>query len=511
MAKKKILLLSDDLRTNSGVSTMSRELVMGTVHQYDWVQIGGNMNHPENGKIINYSEEIRKQTNVNDASVTIYPVSGYGNDDVLFSVIAKEAPHAIMHFTDPRYWTWLYAIEREIRKKMPLTYLNIWDDLPYPMWNRPFYESCDALFSISKQTYNINKWVLGPENCTTLQGNLDKNGNVEKTFTEFFAVKPNNRKTLIHYVPHGINSDVFKPLDNTNKELVEGKKRFFNGQSYNFNIFFNSRNVKRKQVSNIILAYRIFCDSLSTEEAKKVCLILHTEVVGQNGHGTDLPSVKEAMCKDYAVYFSQKKILPTDMNLMYNLADVTINVSSNEGFGLSVAESIMAGTPIIANVTGGLQDQIGQVDDNGNPVEFTKEFATNNIGKYKKHGIWAKPVWSNSIDTHGSNQTPYIFDDMVDPRNIAEAMMYWYLMSPEEREHRGLEGRRWALNEGGLNSKNMCQQLIDGLEFTLNNFVPIDRFSIHTSKEYVGQFQPDNCMGIDFGKVDIEKVKKEML
>jgi hypothetical protein len=180
MAKKKILLLSDDLRMHSGVSTMSRELVMGTIHQYDWVQIAGAINHPEQGKIINISEEIRKNTNIKDAYAVLYPTAGYGNEDVLYSVIARENPDAIMHFTDPRYWTWLYAIEREVRKKIPITYLNIWDDLPYPMWNRPFYESCDSLFSISKQTYNINKWVMGPENCTTINGDFDKDGNIIK-------------------------------------------------------------------------------------------------------------------------------------------------------------------------------------------------------------------------------------------------------------------------------------------------------------------------------------------
>ena len=35
--KKKILLLSDDLRMSSGVGTMSREIVMGTIDKYDWV------------------------------------------------------------------------------------------------------------------------------------------------------------------------------------------------------------------------------------------------------------------------------------------------------------------------------------------------------------------------------------------------------------------------------------------------------------------------------------------
>ena len=36
-----------------------------------------------------------------------------------------------------------------------------------------------------------------------------------------------------------------------------------------------------------------------------------------------------------------------------------MNMASNEGFGLGTCESLMAGTPIIVNVTGGLQDQCG--------------------------------------------------------------------------------------------------------------------------------------------------------
>ena len=46
MNKKKILLFSDDLRMSSGVGTMSREIVMGTVHKFDWVQVGGAIKHP---------------------------------------------------------------------------------------------------------------------------------------------------------------------------------------------------------------------------------------------------------------------------------------------------------------------------------------------------------------------------------------------------------------------------------------------------------------------------------
>ena len=165
MKKKKILLLSDDFRMHSGVATMSRELVLGTIQHYDWVQSAGAIKHPEQGKIVDMKEACDKLTGRNDTYLKLYPVDGYGDEDILYQIMAIEKPDAIMHFTDPRFWGWLYNIEHQIRSKIPITYLTIWDALPYPMWNKPFYQSCDSLFSISKQTHNIIEQVLGPENC----------------------------------------------------------------------------------------------------------------------------------------------------------------------------------------------------------------------------------------------------------------------------------------------------------------------------------------------------------
>ena len=180
MSKKRILLLSDDMRMSSGVANQSKELILNTIHHYDWVQIAGAVNHYESGKIIDMCQAANQYTGRNDCYLKLYPTNGYGNEDLLFSVIFSEKPDAVLHFTDPRFWGWLYQVERKVREKIPLTYLNIWDSLPYPMWNKPFYECCDALFSISKQTMNINKWVLGPENCRSVDGEFDKDGNLIK-------------------------------------------------------------------------------------------------------------------------------------------------------------------------------------------------------------------------------------------------------------------------------------------------------------------------------------------
>ena len=77
--KKKILLLSDDLRMHSGIATQSKEFVMGTIHKYDWVQLGGAVKHPEEGKIVDMSEAVRNEMGIMDAYLKIYPISGYGN------------------------------------------------------------------------------------------------------------------------------------------------------------------------------------------------------------------------------------------------------------------------------------------------------------------------------------------------------------------------------------------------------------------------------------------------
>lgn len=203
MKKKKILLLSDDLRMASGIACQSRELVLSTLHHYDWVQIAASIKHPEAGKIVDMSQSANETVGIKDAYLKLYPSDGYGNEDILMTIINMEKPDAILHFTDPRYWGWLYQLERKIRQKIPLTYLNIWDDIPYPMWNRPFYESCDALFSISKQTFNINKWVLRPENCITLDGEFDKSGNL---------IKDSNNLTL--------NIDVTEPKDDVSVTIT---------------------------------------------------------------------------------------------------------------------------------------------------------------------------------------------------------------------------------------------------------------------------------------------------
>jgi glycosyltransferase involved in cell wall biosynthesis len=319
---------------------------------------------------------------------------------------------------------------------------------------------------------------------------------------------PVKGKHLLHLVPHGINSDEFKPLNNKHQSVVKLKKEYFKDKEYSFVVGFNSRNAHRKHPANLILAFKSFCASLTTEEASKCALLLHTDEVCEAG--TDLPVTAKAIAPECNIIFDDTRKTPEEMVAFYNICDVVANVSSNEGFGLSIAESLMCGTPVIATVTGGLQDQLGITDDNGNPVEFNRDFGTNCTGRYKNHGKWAKPVWTKVHNMQGSPPTPYILDDLTNYSDIADAIMYWYIAGSEKREVCGEEGRRWAMNEGGINSKNMCNQFIKAMDFTLENFKPINKFDMYNFNGYSTKTLPGNALGFDLHKVDVDNIKKEV-
>ena len=456
MAKKKILLLSDDLRMSSGVGTMSREFVMGTLHKYDWVQIGGAIKHPEEGNVVDISESVQKDYNIKDAYLKIYPISGYGNDEVLRSIMGIEKPDAILHYTDPRFWTWLYNMEHEIRQNIPIYYYNIWDDLPYPRWNEPFYESCDLIMNISRQTVNIVDNVCQKKPRTDWDNT---------------------------YVPHGINHTYFMPIDSLHKDydkVSKFKQHIFSGKKYDFVVFWNNRNIRRKLPGDVVMAFKTFCDMLPKDESKKCALVMHTQPVDENG--TDLPAVVNEMCPDYDVIFSNEKLDNNQMCWMYNMADVTINIASNEGFGLGTCESLMCGTPIVVNVTGGLQDQCGFKKEDGSYLtvdDYNDDFQSNHRGKYKEHGEWVFPVFPSNISLQGSPPTPYIYDDRPSFEDAADGLKHFYDMGADGRQECGEKGVEFVqLEEIGMTAEHMSNRFIKDMDTAFEKWTPRKRYTL---------------------------------
>jgi glycosyltransferase involved in cell wall biosynthesis len=158
------------------------------------------------------------------------------------------------------------------------------------------------------------------------------------------------------------------------------------------------------------------------------------------------------------------------------MVDVTANIASNEGFGLGTAESVMAGTPIIVNVTGGMQDQCGFKKDDGSYVmteDFSDEFQTNAEGRYQEHGEWVRPVFPAVRTLQGSPLTPYIFDDIADYRDAADAIQYWFEKTLEERNAAGMLGREHYLKpEIGLSAESMGNNFIKDINGVFANWTP---------------------------------------
>ena len=486
--RKNILFLADDCRIPSGIGTMTRELIIGNAHRYNFVQIGAAINHPEAGKIFDLSQDVNGIRGIDDSSVLIYPYNGYGDPDIVRMLIEKHKIDGIIHFTDPRYWTWLYRMSAEIRQRIPIFYYHIWDDLPAPHYNKPYYESCDLLMGISKQSDNIARLVLGEGNYI----NLDN----APTPAELESSLP---KTC--YIPHGINHKEFFPLDKTNKEhqraLDTMRNRLFGDADVSFVVMHNNRNIRRKMTSDVLLAFKFMYDSIVNDtesdpqrrvDAEKMRLVLHTQPLDENG--TDLYAVIRDVCPEIAhlVVLTNTRFSSEELNVLYNVADVVINIASNEGWGLSSTEALMAGTVIVNNVTGGLQDQCRFTDSNGEWIEFDDNFASNHGGRYRNHGNWVKPVFPAAINLQGSIPTPYIFDDRCDIRDVARALEYWYDTSDEFREQYGLEGREWVCGEEAkMSAEHMCKSMANAMDIVLANWKPLPRFKTYNVQQEVAK------------------------
>lgn len=452
--KKKILLLSDDFRLPSGIGTISKEIIFNTVHHFDWVQLGGALQHPDAGKAFDLSADVAQHTGIEDASVKLIPYNGYGDRNILFSILEREQPDAILHFTDPRYWIWLYQLEHEIKTtfSVPITYYSIWDDLPYPMWNAPYYGSCDMIMGISKQSDNIHKQVLTQNGFNVVDYDTGDSVPAELKWNEI----------LTGFVPHGLNHNTFKPLDSNDERYKQMYAQIKQKSDVDFVVMWNNRNIRRKQPGDLIIAFKHFVDQLPEEQRLRVALLMHTQAIDENG--TDLRAVATTLAPNCKIIFSEQKLNAEDLNAMYNIADVVVNIGSNEGWGLSSTEAMLSGTPIINNVTGGLQDQCGFTDESGEWIRFDGEFATNHTGKYRSHGKWAYPVFPSNRSLQGSPATPYIFDDRVRFEDVAQAIMYWYTIDSQQRKECGLAGREFCLNNG-LTAEQMGKKMIEMFDY----------------------------------------------
>tara|TARA_Y100000592_G_scaffold101039_1_gene184872 strand:- start:1027 stop:2298 length:1272 start_codon:yes stop_codon:yes gene_type:complete len=379
--KIKVFTLSDMPLSPSGVGTQTRYICEALLKtgKFQIRSFGGAIRHP------NY-EPIK--TNQYGDDWIMYPVDGYGNKEMVRSFIRQEKPDILWFMTDPRFWGWLWEMENEIRPLMPMVYYHVWDNYPYPTYNKLFYESNDFIATISKVTDDIVK-----------------------------TVAPNTKSK---YIPHAVNEEIFQPIENNENLIQEYRKSVF-GDFYDpdkFIFFWNNRNARRKQSGSLIFWFKEFLDKVGHDKA---CLVMHTEIKDPNGQ--DLQAIIDHLgLTNGEVLFSQQKVDLKNLALMYNMADCTINISDAEGFGLATLESLSCGTPIIVNMTGGLQEQI---------TDGENEF-----------GI---PVYPASKAIIGSQTIPWIQEDRLNGDDVVAALEKMFNLSEKERKEMGLLGREHVI------------------------------------------------------------------
>ena len=217
-----------------------------------------------------------------------------------------------------------------------------------------------------------------------------------------------------HYLPHSTNIEIFKKLP---KENVTDFARKVFGKDYKekFTVFWNSRNARRKNPSSVIWWFNDFLNVVGKDKAR---LLMHTDP--KDVHGPDLEAnIAELGLVNGEVMFSVNKLNSPELALMYNLADVTVALSDAEGFGLSTLESLSCETPIIATMTGGLQEQV---------TDGNEWFGV---------GI---PVASQMLV--GSQDVPFIYEDRVAKQDFVNALLKMYNMSKEQRQLLGKKARK---------------------------------------------------------------------
>jgi len=385
MTKKiKVLTLGDHPLSPSGVGTQTKYVCEALLNsgKFEIISLGGAIKHANYDpvKVEPYGEDWR-----------IIPIDGYGKPEMIRSILRTEKPDILWFMTDPRFWGWLWQMENEIRPLVPMVYYHVWDNYPFPMFNKKFYDSNDKVVTISKVTDDIVRNVSPDVSCT--------------------------------YIPHAVNGNIFKPM--TDEQIEALRIESLPEEDREKTIFFwNNRNARRKQSGTLIYWFKEWLDKTNNHD--KAQLIMHTDP--KDPHGQDLNHIIKNLNLNTSrqVLISVAKISMEHLAALYNMVDCTINISDAEGFGLATLESLATETPIIVNMTGGLQEQVTDGE--------------------KWFGIGLQPSSKAII---GSQEVPWIYEDRLNGQEVVDALLQFYNLSPEEREEMGRNGREHVLNEYG--------------------------------------------------------------
>jgi glycosyltransferase involved in cell wall biosynthesis len=377
--KIKLLFVTDDIRLPTGVGGQARKLLQGlqATGNYEISQIGGSkLNQPPNVVDVN--------------GIKIFPVSnGYGNVGQFREVMAVTRPDIVIAFSDPRFFTYLFTIDNEIRTHAKFLFYHTWDNDPFPKFNVPWYTACDEILTLSKFSSDLLK--SGGINNTCIQHGFDPQ--------EFYKLKPDRI--------YSVRKDLAKAI---------------NREDLGFLIFWNNRNLHRKRMNDVIVCFEKFY-----KEHPDSALLMNTNAIDEEGN--DLIHLLRDLENPYLpVILNLNRVNSERLNEFYNVADVTVNIAFHEGFGLCVGESLLAETPVIATKTGGMTEQMKSATDT--------------------FGLLLPPV---ARELFGIPGAPYIYKDYVNYDQVITALNTVY-HSRGYFEAKGKKGREFIIDNFSIAS-----------------------------------------------------------
>ena len=127
MSDKKItvLTLGDHPLLPSGVGTQTKYMIEALLEsdKFNVISLGGAIDHPD------YRTQ---KTDKWQERWLIKPVKGYGDKNLIRSVLHQHKPDILWFMTDPRFYGWLWEMDDEIRTHVPMVYYHVWDNYPFP-------------------------------------------------------------------------------------------------------------------------------------------------------------------------------------------------------------------------------------------------------------------------------------------------------------------------------------------------------------------------------------------
>jgi glycosyltransferase involved in cell wall biosynthesis len=361
----------------SGVAGQTRYIIEALLDsgKFQVISLGGAVKHQSYDPIVPDHEKYGKDW-------VVFPVDSYGDATQIRRVLLNEKPDILYFMTDPRFYEWLWRMEDEIRANIPMVYYHVWDNKPIPVFNKNFYDSTDAIVTISKIT----------SEC------------VQGTSPEVEEI----------YQPHAVDPNIFRKRDSSEDLAKIANIRSSTNMMNKTLFFWNNRNARRKQSGSLIFWFKEFLDKVGHDKAG---LIVHTEV--RDPHGQPLDYLVSQLGLDKGqVWFSKSKVSAEDLSLMYNAADCVVNIADAEGFGLSSLEALSCETLVINTMTGGLQEQV-----------FDGE---------QYFGVGIDPASRAVI---GSQAVPFIYEDRLAAKDVISAFEKIHNMSDKEKEEIGKKAR----------------------------------------------------------------------